>query len=459
MRWVIRTSKILGGTLAYSALALSGTFLYRVSADALGVGAMMLAMPKVIVGALAPYIAVAGAAGGALALLAAILERGKQSRPAQRHGFRRAAGTALSASSIALAGFAASIMMAGYVHAVTRQSTGFEETFGTGWQARISPDLRRSMLAERWTWKMPSSPDPRVQFDLVYATVPGTDRKLLADVWQPPEGVTPTGLAFIYMHGGGYVAFDKGAPNGPWFRHLASQGHVVMDIAYRLIPETNVMGMQGDVKRAISWMKRNADRYHVNPDRLVLGGESAGSHLALLAAYAPHDPLFTPEDLRDKDLSVRGVVGYYSSGDNRVKSKPSISGGRVERAVGGLLIGMLESFSNSKIPSDDEWSARFLGGQPEEWPELYRQVSPITHVGPDTPPTLQFMGEHDVYVAGGGTIPELHGRLQESGVPSVYVELPRTDHAFDKFFPDLSPAARTAMYDVDRFLALMASPQ
>lgn len=119
---------------------------------------------------------------------------------------------------------------------------------------------------------------------------------------------------------------------------------------------------------------------------------------------------------------------------------------------------MLESFSNSKIPSDEEWNARFLGGRPEEWPDLYRQVSPITHVGPNTPPTLQFMGEHDVYVSAAGTVPELHRKLREAGVPSVYVELPRTDHAFDKFFPEVSPPARTAMYDVDRFLALMASP-
>jgi hypothetical protein len=40
----------------------------------------------------------------------------------------------------------------------------------------------------------------------------------------------------------------------------------------------------------------------------------------------------------------------------------------------------------------------------------------------------------------------------------VYVEFPRTDHAFDILLPMVSPAAQAAMYDVDRFLALMASP-
>jgi acetyl esterase/lipase len=234
-----------------------------------------------------------------------------------------------------------------------------------------------------------------------------------------------------------------------------------MDVSYRLIPETNVPGMQGDVKRALAWLKRNADRYGINPDNIVLGGGSAGSHLALLAAYAPYHPLFTPEDVRGVDLSVRGVVGYYNAGDYRRESRAAINPTVLEQTAARLLTNLLESWSGSEIAVDDrgDWDSHlFLGGGPDEWPELYRQISPIVHVGPDTPPTLQLAGEHDVYVSGSGAVPALHHKLQEAGVPSLYVELPRTDHAFDLFFPAVSPAAQTAMYDVDRFLALMASP-
>jgi acetyl esterase/lipase len=63
-----------------------------------------------------------------------------------------------------------------------------------------------------------------------------------------------------------------------------------------------------------------------------------------------------------------------------------------------------------------------------------------------------------VYLSGWGKELALHRRLQEVGVPSVYVEFPRTDHAFDMFLPRFSPVAQVAMYEVDRFLALMASP-
>ena len=45
--------------------------------------------------------------------------------------------------------------------------------------------------------------------------------------------------------------------------------------------------------------------------------------------------------------------------------------------------------------------------------------------------------------------------LQAAGVPSVLVEFPNSDHAFDLVLPHISPAAQAATYDVERFLALM----
>ena len=458
MSRTIRTSKVLGGALAFSALALSSSFFYRVSGEALGPGAFMLSIPKILAASVAPFIGVAGASGAALGILGGILERGRYAKALRKPTARGVVGLVLGAPLIVIAGLTAAGLSTSYVQRVTMPHGDFARAFGADWQQQIPAEPRDGMLARRWTWKLPSSPEPRVERDVAYWTIPGTDRRLLADVWQPPAGVKPSGLAFVYVHGGGYVSQDKGGPTEPWFRHLAAQGHVVMDISYRLIPETNVPGMQGDVKRAIVWLKRNAGRLGVNPERIVLGGGSAGSHLALLAAYAPDHPRLTPDDVRGEDLSVRGVIGYYNAGDNRLESKVAVERGPIAAAAREMLTGLIESWSGSKIPADDEWSRQFLGGEPSEWPEMYRQVSPITHVGPNTPPTLQIAGEHDVYVSEAQAGPALHRRLQEAGAPSVYVELPRTDHAFDMFFPEISPAAQSALYDVDRFLALMASP-
>jgi acetyl esterase/lipase len=50
---------------------------------------------------------------------------------------------------------------------------------------------------------------------------------------------------------------------------------------------------------------------------------------------------------------------------------------------------------------------------------------------------------------------ELYGKLVESGVPAIDVVFPWTQHAFDLLLPQINPAAQSAMYDVDRFLALL----
>jgi acetyl esterase/lipase len=447
--------------LARAATTLGGAQFYRVSSATLGPGAMLLAIPKVLAGSLAPFSAVAGAVGAAFGLAALRLGRGACHEVAERPRLAGMCAPGLGASLAAVAGLTAAAMNGIYTRQVVASRGDFAAAFGADWQERIPAHLKGRMLPRRWTWKLPAASGVHVERDAAFATVPGTTRKLLADVWSPPDGVAPSGLGFIYLHGGGYTAFDKGGPTEPWFRHLAAQGHVVMDVSYRLIPETTLPGMQGDVKRALAWLKRNAGRYGVNPGMIVLGGGSGGSHLALLAAYAPYHPLFTPQDVRGADLSVRGAIGYYLAGDNRPERKVYVKRTTLERSVAGLLTSVLARWSHSRIAVDDngDWDPHLLvGGRPDEWPQLYRQISPIVHVGPDTPPTLQFVGEHDVYVSRSGSELALHRRLQEAGVPSVYVEFPRTDHAFDMFLPEVSPAAQAAMYDVDRFLALMATP-
>lgn len=447
-----RAATSAGGTLSFSALALGSAQFYKVSAAALGPGAILLSIPKYLGGALAPFLAVTGAAGAALGLSALWLERSMAPNTTAK-------GPDLGASLVVLAGLAAAAMNAVYTQQILSARADFAAAFGAGWQKQIPSQLQGGLLPQRWTWKLAAAPGVHVERDLGFATVPGTDRKLLADVYSPPAGVTTSGLGFIYLHGGGYSAFDKGGPTEPWFRHLAAQGHVVMDVAYRLIPEATVPQMEGDVKRAIAWFKANAGRYGVNPDRIVLGGGSGGSHLALLAAYTPYHPLFTPDDVRGVDLAVRGVVGYYLAGDYRPEGRLLPDRSPLEWAVEERLTAFFERMIGYELAVDEvgDWDANlFFGGPAEAWPELYRQVSPITHVGPNTPPTLLIVGEHDLY-GQSRPVATLYAALQAKGVPSVELRLPRTDHAFDLMLPEVSPAAQTAMYDVDRFLALMAA--
>jgi len=440
-----QAATIAGGILSFSALALGSAHFYRVSAATFGPGAILLALPKHLGASLAPFLAAAGMAGATCGMAGL-------RKPGSRAGF--------GASLVVLAGLAATAMHAFYAQQILAAHGDFAAAFGAGWQQRIPSQLKGGLLPQRWTWNLAAAPGVQVERDVTFATIPGSDRKLLADIWSPPTGIAPSGLGFIYLHGGGYSAFDKGGPTEAWFRHLAVQGHVVMDVAYRMIPEATVPEMEGDVKRAIAWLKRSASRYSVDPDRIVISGGSAGSHLALLAAYAPYHPLFTPQDVQGIDLSVRGVVGYYLAGDYRPESRSIPNRTAWESAVEKQLTHFFERMIGYKLAVDEvgDWDANlFVGGPAEAWPELYRQVSPITHVRPESPPTLLIVGEHDLY-GQSSPVATLHAALRTAGVPSVELRLPRTDHAFDLVLPEVSPAAQTAMYDVDRFLALMAAP-
>jgi len=99
--------------------------------------------------------------------------------------------------------------------------------------------------------------------------------------------------------------------------------------------------------------------------------------------------------------------------------------------------------------------APLLRGHPDECPERYALLSPVTHVHPDCPPTLLVHGEHDIMAPVTATR-RLHSLLVKNKIPAVMHILPQTDHGFDLILPKISPSAHNAFYDVERFLAVMA---
>ena len=182
-----------------------------------------------------------------------------------------------------------------YIALVTVPQPGFDLAFGKDWKTRIPPSRESHMLKRRWNLGWPRTGEPRWERDIPFWTIPGTDRKLLCDVWQPPEGVARSGLAFVYLHGSGWYIVDKDFGTRPLFRHLAAQGHVIMDVAYRLCPEVDIYGMVGDVKRAVAWMKANAGPIPGKPRAGGPGGRLGGRPPGLAGGLrAPPSSAYSP---------------------------------------------------------------------------------------------------------------------------------------------------------------------
>jgi len=343
-------------------------------------------------------------------------------------------------------------VMIWYVWRCTRDHKGFEEAFGADWSDQIPSEQEKRMVQKRWSWflKMKAATDPIWERDVPFWTVPGTDRQLLCDIWSPGDGDV-SGLAFVYLHGSSWYYLDKDFGTRPFFRHLVAQGHVVMDVAYRLCPEVDIYGMISDVKHAVAWMKENASRYGVDPEKIVYGGGSAGGHLALLAGYTPEHPAFTPEELKDTNLSVCGIVSYYGQTDLLAEYE-YLGLGKMFAGLPPVPTGPDTVLGMRDVGRMDI----LLGGHPEDAPHLFELASPVTHVHPGSPPTLLVQGDKDLLIPVDSTRAH-YNKLVQSGVPAINIIFPWVNHAFDLLLPQISPPAQSALYDVDRFLAILAN--
>lgn len=243
--------------------------------------------------------------------------------------------------------------------------------------------------------------DVQVEEDVAYGEADG--QPLLLDVYRPPARDTPR-PAVILIHGGGWTAgYGSRADMAQPARELADAGYVAFTIAYRLLdgePGHNVWPAQlADVQRAVRWVRANADRYGVDPERICSYGHSAGGHLAAM-------------------LGVR---------DTRDNSDPALAdvSSRVNCVVD--LAGDMDLAIPYPNAVDTEIVTGLLGGAPEEAPDAYSDASPLAQVDEETVPFLIFHGQRDTIN------PIEHSRrmvaaLHEAGVEVVYVEIPDADH-------------------------------
>ncbi len=229
------------------------------------------------------------------------------------------------------------------------------------------PDQTRSPDSSKCTGALKSaklSPHAhrgaRMTRNLTFATVPGSDqrspsRPLLCDLWEPAPGVARTGLGIIYLHGGAWQSFDKDVMTRRFFRHLAAQGHVVMDVAYRMVRETDMTACWA-MSSVLSLGSRDSSAtLGVDPNRVVLAGGSAGGHLALMAGYTPNSPKFDPAT---RTIAIRRFAPSSPSTRSPTSVRSPITG-RSRRCIPGNSLGQsLGLFPRQRATSLDAASRR-----------------------------------------------------------------------------------------------------
>lgn len=206
--------------------------------------------------------------------------------------------------------------------------------------------------------------------DIQYCT--GGGKPLLLDWYIPKDVARKPSPVIIWIHGGGWVGSDKSENAVPVF--LSGNGFVVASINYRLSNEAIFPAAIEDCKCAIRFVRANAARHGIDPQRIGLVGSSAGAHLSLLAGLA------------GEKAGLEGAGGWPGV-SSRVAAVASLKG------VSDFSIGHTGFQEGLGIGPK-----RFLGGSMEERPDNYRRASPITWVTPDGPPIILLHGDADTTV-------------------------------------------------------------
>jgi acetyl esterase/lipase len=217
---------------------------------------------------------------------------------------------------------------------------------------------RIAQYLSRALWAPP--PGVTLERDIVYSRPEGRERRL--DLFRPAEAGRPR-PAVVFIHGGGWLWGSK-LDHWPTAGYLASRGFVTISIEYRLARERIYPAALDDAKAAVSWLKANAARYGVDPQRIGATGSSAGGHLVSMLGVVPASG--PANNAPVKAVAAVAAPVDLSSQFERDRYSPS------------LLLG---------------------AGSPTEHPERWAEASPVNHVNRHAATFLFLHGTKDGLVS------------------------------------------------------------
>jgi acetyl esterase/lipase len=159
------------------------------------------------------------------------------------------------------------------------------------------------------------SPPAAADSNVAYAT---TSSSQVLDIWMPDGATGPVPLV-IFVHGGGFAGGDKSMEIevGNVAAVLAA-GYAAASLNYRLSGEARFPAAVQDVKAAVRFLRANASRYGLDPDRFAAWGESAGGYLvAMIGTTGDQATVLDDPSLGNAGVSsaVQAVVDFFGPTD------------------------------------------------------------------------------------------------------------------------------------------------
>lgn len=268
--------------------------------------------------------------------------------------------------------------------------------------------------------RIPSSGDEAGTYtftNVPYAQIDGTTLHLqiITPASRNRNNSTQTYPCLVYVQGSAWFKQNLCAKIGMLCR-FAERGYVVAIVEYRHSGIAPFPAMPLDTRNAIRFMKKNAEQYHVDPDRVYVGGDSSGGHSAMFSQILQ-------DDQEDTNLypginaDVKGIISYYGA------SSMMLSDG-------------MPSTVNHHLPDSPEGIV--MGGvNLREHPELCRYMSVECNVDENTPlpKVLMFHGSKDRTINPRVSV-VIYQKLKSVGKDVRLYIIDGADHGGPEFFSE-----------------------
>jgi acetyl esterase/lipase len=223
-------------------------------------------------------------------------------------------------------------------------------------------------------------------------------REAILDAYVPRDASATTPVpTVIYLHGGGWRG-GLGIRSVSVLRFLPylEMGWAAVNVDYRDGPAPEAVE---DCRCALRWVIRNAKKYNLDVSKLVVTGDSAGSHLALTTGLLPLSAGLDGECPGPEELKVAAIVNWYGVTD---------------------VVDVLEG------AHQQPYAVRWLSGLANA-KEIARRVSPLQYVRPGLPAILTIHGDAD-RIAPYDHAVRLHKALDDAKVPNQLLTIPGGTH-------------------------------
>jgi acetyl esterase/lipase len=245
--------------------------------------------------------------------------------------------------------------------------------------------------------------------DIVYNSL--DSRELHLDAYYK-KGKKPQ-PAVILIHGGGWKSGNKSQMK-IFAQEIASKGYSCFSIEYRLSPVAQYPAAIFDVKNAIKYIKANAKKFNVNPDKVAVLGCSSGGQMAALIGTTNNNLEFESPSGINENASVQAIID-----------------------LDGILAFKHPESEEGKVAS------LWLGGSFDEKPEIWKQASALNHASASTPPILFINSDMTRFHAGRT---DMISKLNSYKIYSEVKNISNSPHSFWFFNPWFQPMVK---YTVD----------